>query len=111
MSTSAISTILTQNPFEAARAKLIERLSLLVVPKPIRIFPGPSDFQNARDLLRETAEIFDDYVHAIGSEVENNSPYPIDLRSFDAVASCAISDAAYECDAIAEKLQDEREAA
>ena len=106
-----MSTILstTQNPFEAARAKLIERLSLLVVPKPIRIFPGPSDFQTVRDLLRETAEIFDDYVAAIGGEVEANSPYNVDSRSFDAVASCAIADAAWACEHIAERLIEDRE--
>lgn len=104
-------TSTTQNPFEQARRRLIERLTLLVVPNPIRIFPGPSDFLEAGRVLRESAEIYDDFVRAIGSEVEDNSPYRVDNRSFDAVASGAVSDAIFECDNISERLQDDREAA
>ena len=101
----------SQNPFEAARARLIERLSLLVVPNPIRIFPGPGDFQAARQLVLEAAEIFDDMIAAVGREVEDNSPYQIDARSFDKVASGAVADALYEIENVAERLIEDREAA
>src|ERR1700722_13908923 len=104
-------TTQAQNPFEQAKAKLIERLQLLVCPKPIRLFPHPSDFVAVGDLLRETAEIFDDYVRFVGGEVEDNSPYHVDSRSFDAVASGAVTDAIYECHNVAERMLEDREAA
>lgn len=111
MSTSSLTPSPAQNPFEAAKLKLIERLALLVVPKPIRIFPGPSDFEAARDVLREAAEIFDDWIAAVGHQVADNSPYSVDARSFDKVASGAVADALYECENISERLIEDREAA
>jgi hypothetical protein len=108
---AATATTKQANPFEQAKAKLIERLGLLVMPKPIRVFPGPSDFLEAGRALRDVAELFNDYVRAIGDEVENNSPFHVDSRSFDNVVTDAISDCAYTAESIAERLQDEREAA
>ena len=100
-----------QNPFEQAKAKLIERLQLLVCPNPVRIFPHPSDFVAVGDLLRDIAEINDDFIRAIGSEVEDNSPYHVDMRSFDAVATGACTDAIYECHNVGERMIEDREAA
>lgn len=99
-----------RNPFEVARSHLIRRVIELVPPKPIRVFPGPSDFEAVRDLIKESAEIFDDYIRAIGSEVEDNTPFRFDSRSFDACASRAFTDAIYECDNIAEQMRDARDA-
>ena len=99
------------NPFEQARARLIERLSLLVVPNRFRIFPGPSDFLEAARLIREIGELHGDFVREIGNEIENNAPYSFDARAFDGVFVDATADAAFACEAIAERLQDEREAA
>lgn len=101
----------TPNPFAEAHAKLLERLALLIPPKAIRIFPGPSDFEAARDYLRELAEILDDTVEAIGFQIEDNSPYRVDVNSFNAVMSGAVTDAAYECERIGEMMRDDREAA
>ena len=98
----------TQNPLEQAKARLIERLQLLVCPRAIRVFPHPSDFVAVGDLLRETAEIFDDYVRFIGGEVQDNSPYHVDERSFDAVASGAVTDAIYECHNVGERMIEDR---
>src|ERR1700733_4840828 len=100
-------TTQAQNPFEQAKAKLIERLALLVMPNRIRTFPGPSDFLEASRALREVGELFNDYVRAIGDEGENNSPFYVDSRSFDNVVTDATGDAAYACESIAERLQDE----
>ena len=104
-------TTQAQNPFEQAKAKLIEHLALLVMPNRVRTFPGPSDFLEAGRAIREVGELFNDYVRAIGDEVENNSPFYVDSRSFDNVVTDAIADAAYAAESIAERLQDEREAA
>lgn len=103
----------TQNPFVSGIDRLIERLQHVkaTAPKPIRIFPGPSDFLEAGRLLKEVGEVFNDYVRTVGDEVENNSPFHVDSRDFDDVASDAISNASYACESIAERLQDEREVA
>lgn len=103
----------TSNPFVAAIDRAIERLTVLkaCAPKPIRIFPGPSDFLEAGRFLKETAEIFDDYVADIGFEVADNSPFPIDERAFDHVASGAVTDATYACETVADRLIDERRVA
>jgi hypothetical protein len=109
MSTAATS----QNPVVAAIDRMIERLQLAKAsaPKPIRIFPGPSDFLEMGRIIRDVAEIQNDFYRAIGDEVENNSPFYVDSRSFDNVVTDAISDCAYTAESIAERLQDEREAA
>jgi hypothetical protein len=101
----------SQNPIESARAKLIERLSLLVTPRPIRVFPGPSDFQAIAGCIKEAAEIFDDYIAALGREIEDNAPYEVDARAFDKVATSAVGDAVYVCETVAERLIEDREAA
>lgn len=101
----------TQNPFEQAKARLIERLQLVVCPNRIRLSPGPSDFLEIARLFHDIGEINNDFFRAIGDEVENNSPFYVDSRSFDNVVTDAISDCAYAAESIAERLQDEREAA
>jgi hypothetical protein len=103
----------TQNTVAAAIDRMIERLLLVkaAAPNPIRIFPSPDDFLEISRLFRDVGEIFNDFARAVGDEVENNSPYHVDSRSFDNVVTDAIGDCAYACEAIAERLQDEREAA
>lgn len=100
-----------QNTFTCGVDRVIERLQLVkaTAPKPIRIFPGPSDFLEVGRFIKEVGEIFDDLVRACGDEVECNSPFHIDSRDFDHVATDGISSAAYCCESIADRLQDERE--
>lgn len=100
-----------QNPFEIEKARLLERIALIVAPKAIRIFPTPDDFMAARDFLRELAEVIDDTIEAIGFEVADNSPYNVDQNSFNAVMSGAVADAAYECERIGERMIEDRDAA
>ena len=101
----------TTDPFHVAHFKMIERLSLLLTPKAIRAFPGPSDFEAIAQYLREAAEIMDDWSEAIGFQVADNSPYQTDPNDFRAVFSGAVTDAAYACTSTADRMRDDREAA
>ena len=92
-------------------SELIERLQLLVMPKAIRVFPGPSDFIAVAETIRDVSELFNDFVRAFGDEVECNSPYHVDSADFEGVFTDSSSNAIYACEAIAERMQDEKEAA
>lgn len=107
----SITTQTTQNPFEAEKARLIERLALIVAPKAIRIFPSPDDFMAARDFLRELAEVIDDTIEAIGFEISDNSPYATDPADFNACMSDAVCNATSACESIAERMSEDRRTA
>jgi hypothetical protein len=99
------------NPLQTAHAKLIERLAQLVIPRAIRTFPSPSDFEAVAQYIREAAEIMDDWSEAIGFQVADNSPFSTDPRDFAGVVTDGVSNAAYACTSVADRMRDEREAA
>lgn len=72
----------SQNPFKAAKAKLISDLLTLVVPKPYPSFPQPSDHEGIAAHIREAAAIFDSWLAAIGSEVRDNAVTSISKEMF-----------------------------
>ena len=102
---------LSRNPFEVARSHLIRRLLEVVVAKPVRVFPGPSGFQAVRQMIRDVAEIHDEWLRAIGDQIEDNSPYSIDSTDFDGAALAGVDNALFACDQIAERMIEDRSAA
>lgn len=75
-------TLPTQNPFEAARLSLINRLLTLKAPKAYPSFPSPADHEGIAAHIREAAEIFDGWLAAIGSEVRDNATTGISAGLF-----------------------------
>jgi hypothetical protein len=63
----------TQNPFKAARLALIQRLLALPVPEAIG---------DVADHLKDAANIFDQWLYAVGSGVADSVPADVDMRSF-----------------------------
>lgn len=64
----------SQNPFEAARLSLINSLiTRLKAPKAYPAFPSPDDHLGVADHVRQGAEIFDEWLAAIGAEVRDNA--------------------------------------
>lgn len=63
----------SQNPFEAARLALVKRLLALKAPAAYPTFPSPSDHEGVASHIREAAQIFDEWLGAIGDEVRDNA--------------------------------------
>lgn len=83
MSTTTTSaTIRPQNPFEAARRKLIASLLALHAPAAYPSFPSPADHEGIAAHIREAAAIFDEWLAAIGGEVRDNAVTAIDANLF-----------------------------
>ena len=61
------------NPFEAARAALIQRLLSLRVPEAIG---------EVSEHLTETANVFDQWLYAVGSGVAEHVTVDVDMRQF-----------------------------
>jgi hypothetical protein len=99
---------LARNPFEVARSHAIRRLLEVVLPKAPGAFASPAFFRAVIETMREVCEINDDFVRAIGDQVETASPYEVDSRDFDRVSSDGIGDAAYACERIAERMIEDR---
>lgn len=72
----------SSNPFETARRKLIARLLAMKAPGALPSFPMPCDFGAAKNHLIEAAGIFDEWLAAIGGELDDNTQASIDMRSF-----------------------------
>lgn len=101
----------TTNPFEQAKAKLIERLALVVCPKAYRVFPSPADHLNVAQHMRDVAEVIDDWFSFIGDEIAENAVTKVDRRCFEAVVTCAIDgNATYCAEREAEALSEGRAA-
>lgn len=100
-----------QNPFQQNLARLIERLSLLVAPKNPGSFWTPSDFERVGEHLKEVCELFDDFIEHVGFQVADNAHYNVDQQSFHESYSAGACDAVFECNNVAEKMRDERDAA
>jgi len=115
---SAASTITTptttrsQNPFEAARLTLIQKLLRMKAPKALGAFPHPSDFVAIANHLRIAAGIFDEYLEEFGFQVADNAPCNVDARLFTGAFRGAIEgNATFEIEEVAEAIRDGRRAA
>ncbi len=109
---STTTTIRSQNPFEAARLALIQKLLRLQVPKALSSYPIPSDFVELANHVREASAIFDEWIETIGFQVEQNAPCNVDQRAFCGAYTGAIEgNATFEIEEVGEAIREGREAA
>lgn len=83
-------TLPTQNPFEAARLCLINRLLTLKAPKAIGSFATPFDFEAIKDHVLEATAIYDEWLAAIGSTVRDNATTHISAGLFSGTFTAAV---------------------
>lgn len=95
--TALLASIRTQNPFEAARLKLIQALLAMKAPKAYPSFPIPADHEGIAAHIREAAQIFDDWLAAVGHQVRDNSGSEIDMRCFEGAFMGAVDGNATWC--------------
>lgn len=89
------STTSPANPFEAARQALIARLLALPVPQALG---------EVSDHLRDAANIFDQWLYAVGSGVADHVTVDVDMRSFQGAFLGAVDgNASYEVDCAVER--------
>jgi hypothetical protein len=87
----AVTPILrSNNPFEAARLKLIASLLAMKAPAAYPSFPAPSDHVGVADHMREAAAIFDDWLASVGSEVRDNATTYVSADLFSGSFTAAI---------------------
>ena len=83
------------NPFEAARAALIQRLLSLPVPQAIG---------EVSEHLKDAANVFDQWLYAVGSGVADHVTVDVDMRSFQGAFLGAIDgNATYEVESVLEQ--------
>ena len=107
----ALSKTISRNPFEVARSHLIRRILELQAPVAFPNFPTPGHHESVAAHLREAAEIFDEWLAAIGAEVRDNATISISAGLFSGSFAAAIDGNetyALECEALA--LIEERRA-
>lgn len=109
---SATVTTFQPNPFETARAQLIEALKALPVPRPIAAaMPFPDDFETIAEHVRAASRLFDSWLKAIGTQVHDNAQCHISEPLFDGVYLDAVDGwATDECARAAQTVRDEYEA-
>lgn len=78
----AAETPLSKNPFEAARLTLVKRLLQMQAPKAYPCSPSPTDHRNVAAHIKEAAEIFDEWLAAIGAEVRDNTTIMVSAGLF-----------------------------
>jgi hypothetical protein len=101
--------IRSQNPFEAARLKLIAALLAMKAPAAFPSFPSPYDHAGVADHLREAAAIFDDWLAAVGHQVRDNAVTYVSADLFSGSFTAAIDgNETYAVEQQAEFLVDER---
>jgi len=83
-------TTSTKNPFETARRKLIAALLKLQAPEAYPSFPSPCDHEAVAAHLRDAAQIFDEWLSAVGSEVRDNAVTSISSYLFSGSFTGAI---------------------
>lgn len=84
----------TQNPFEAARDALIQRLLSLAVPQAIG---------EVSDHLKDAANVFDQWLYAVGSGVADSVSTDVDMRQFQGAFLGAVDgNATYEVECVQE---------
>ncbi len=71
-----------RNPFEAARSHLIRRLLDLTVPAELSPRARPAQLAALADHIREAADIFDEWLAAIGGEVAETASRRLDMSVF-----------------------------
>jgi hypothetical protein len=83
-----------QNPSEAARQALIARLLALPVPQALG---------EVSDHLKDAANVFDQWLYAVGSGVADHVQVDVDMRSFQGAFLGAIDgNATYEAECATE---------
>jgi hypothetical protein len=87
---NATTPIASQNPFETARLSLINALLKLKAPKAYPSFPSPDHHEGIAAHLREAAQIFDEWLAAVGSEVRDNATTSISSGLFSGSFTGAI---------------------
>lgn len=115
MSPATITTF-KPNPFETARATLIEALKALPVPRPIQGYPD--DFETVSQHIKDVVAPIDAWLSAVGFEVRHSAPCKVNPDLFnDVVAGAVIGWATAEVDQCAivaqadlEEAADERAA-
>lgn len=94
MSAAADTTSTPANPFKVARAALIQRLLALPVPEAIG---------EVAEHLRDTANIFDQWLYAVGSGVADHVTVDVDMRQFQGAFLGAVDgNATYEVECVQE---------
>jgi hypothetical protein len=84
----------TQNPFEAARSALIDRILALPIPQAIG---------EVSDHLRDAANVFDQWLYAVGSGVSDQVMVDVDMRQFQGAFVGAVDgNATYEVECVME---------
>jgi lipase chaperone LimK len=107
MSTTNLTPITKQNPFEAARLSLISALLSLKAPSAYPSFPSPDDHEGIAAHLREAAQIFDGWLAAVGAEVRDNAVTSVDVRMFAGSFEAAIEgNETYEIESQGEALRE-----
>lgn len=105
--TSTITPLRSQGPFEAARQSLIDKLQALKAPRGFSIFPHPSEFSTVADHVREATRIFDEWLASIGHEIADNSTCRVDTDVFLTAFTDATDNARWECERASEALIEE----
>ena len=101
----------SSNPFESARLSLINRLLTLKAPKAYPNFPSPADHEGVAAHIRDAAQLFDEWLAAIGSEVRDNATGSIDSGLFSGSFEAAIDgNETYACETAAGDVAETRRA-
>lgn len=107
----ALSKTLSRNPFEVARSHLIRRLLELQAPVAYPNFPTPGHHEGVASHIREAAQIFDEWLAAVGSEVRDNATTQVSAGLFAGSFFAAVDgNETGACEDQAESLRDERRA-
>lgn len=72
----------SNNPFEAARLKLIKALLGMKAPNAYPSYPCPDDHEGIAAHIRDAALIFDEWLAAVGAEVRDNAVTSISAGLF-----------------------------
>jgi len=107
----ALSKTLSRNPFEVARSHLIRRILELQAPVAYPNFPTPGHHEGVASHIREAAEIFDEWLAAIGAEVRDNATTSISAGLFSGSFTAAVDgNEAWACESEAQALIEDRRA-
>lgn len=101
----------SSNPFEAARLQLIKQLLGIKAPGAYPNYPTPGHHEGVASHLRQAAEIFDEWLAAIGAEVRDNATTTVSAGLFAGSFTAAIDgNETWACESEAQSLVDDRRA-